>query len=110
MTALIDWVGFMAKDIEVLAKFRKLYKDKRASNECLWRDDEEGVCCTEQRAQGRRGRCMRHYRVFLRERLETPKSRRAAFEAQLIQIGQLEPDSQGMRNDLLPESAEAVHA
>lgn len=111
---VIEWLGYMAKgselEHEVLRKFRKLYAEKRAAGQCLWRDDETGKCCTTARAKGRRGRCMKHYRVWLTDRIrEDAKGNLLAYEAYLIQTAQLENDEHGARTDLEP-ATEAVPA
>lgn len=103
---VIEWLGYMAKGTEVsseiLKKFRKLYNEKKSAGQCLWRDDETGECCTDKRAKGRRGRCMKHYRVWLRDRIvEQARGKLATYEAYLIQTAQLENDEQGERSDLL---------
>jgi len=112
---IIEWLSYMTKgaevSMEVLKKFRKLYTERRAAGLCLWRDDEAGNSCECQRVKGRRGRCMKHYRVWLNDRIrEQAKNNLLAYEAYLIQTAQLENDVHGERTDLRPAGAVAVSA
>ena len=111
---IVEWLGYMGKAIEieteVLKKFRKLYNEKRASQQCLWRDDETVASCDCKRVKGRRGLCMKHYRAWLRARLQTPKNKLVSFEAFLVQTAQIEKDIHGERTDLERPQATAVPA
>lgn len=82
---LIEWLGFMAADIEVLPKFRKLVAEKLAARECL-------KCVAK---ATRRGLCDHHYHRYRMDKKDVAKSRRAAFEANAIRTGEVAADRQG---------------
>lgn len=92
---LIDWLGFMSADIEVIPKLRKLVAEKVRKNECLK--------CEKQAT--RRGLCDHHYHRYRMDKKDAPKSRRAAFEVQAIRGGDLLPDRQGQRINHAPEES-----
>lgn len=82
---LIEWLGYMAADIEVLPKFRKLVAEKHAKGECL-KCDKKAT---------RRSLCDHHYHRYRMDKKDVAKSRRAAFEANAIRTGEVGPDRQG---------------
>lgn len=82
---LIEWLGYMAADIEVLPKFRKLVAEKHADGECL-KCDQKAT---------RRDLCDRHYYRYRMDKKDVAKSRRAAFEANAIRTGEVGADRQG---------------
>lgn len=82
---LIEWLGFMAADIEVLPKFRKLVAEKLAAGDCL-KCDKKAT---------RRGLCDHHYHRYRMDKKDVAKSRRAAFEANAIRTGEIAVDRQG---------------
>lgn len=92
---LIDWLGYMAADIEVIPKLRKLVAERRAAGMCLKCDSNAA----------RRGLCQHHYHQFRMAKLQTAKNRRAAFEAQSIRSGELLPDRQGQRPEIVAAPA-----
>lgn len=84
---LIDWLGYMSADIEVIPKLRRIVAEKTRKGECLKCD----------KAATRRGLCDHHYYRYRMDKKDQPKSRRAAFEVQAIRSGELLPDRQGQR-------------
>ena len=80
-----EWLGYMAADIEVLPKYRKLVAEKHAKGECLK--------CSEKAT--RRDLCDHHYYRFRMDKKDVAKSRRAAFERDAIRLGEVGPDRQG---------------
>jgi hypothetical protein len=84
---LIEWLGFMAADIEVLPRFRKFIAQKQAKGECL-------KCAAKAK---KRGLCDSHYYRFRMDKKDVTKSRRAAFEANAIRTGDILADRQGQR-------------
>ncbi len=82
---LIEWLGYMAADIEVLPKYRKLVAEKHAKGECL-RCEKKST---------RRDLCDADYYRFRMDKKDQPKNRRAAFEANAIRQGEIGVDRQG---------------